>query len=218
MNTLSKTEITVVAKRTTRQACAIISLSFALGLVFNAANPLGIKRGSAMSTVSLGKNHVTVPDRISLSTNGVYQNEVLSLTLNEGLKPPQSGVAPSTPASQTITWEETKTLLASNSAVLVDARPAAAFAAGHIPGAVSLPILSTAAKLVEFRRLYDAHTPLIVYCASASCPVADHMAQRLINDSGYLSVRVFSGGYLEWQRSEGVQTANAQPLTAANRP
>ena len=188
--------------RLARRMAALVVLSIALGLAYNAANPIGIKYSTGVSS-GTPSSKALPPARISRSTNGNYQNELLSLTLNQ-TRP--SGM-PATTSIQTVTWEETKALINSQSAVLVDARPATAFKAGHIPGAISLPFMITAAELAEFRRLYDPRTLLIVYCANDACPIADHMAKKLISDAGYNTVRVFPGGFREWQRTEGIQTA-----------
>ena len=206
MNTQKESRIVrYLAPRLARQMAGLVAISVVLGLAFNAVNPIGIKYSAGASSGTLPSRKAPPAARISRSINGVFQNEVLSLTLNEA----RPGRKPATTSLQAITWEETKALISSGAAVLVDARPASAFAAGHIPGAVSLPFMSTEAELGDFRRLHDPRTPLIVYCANAACPIADHMARKLISDAGYQSVRIFAGGFGEWQRTEGIQTAGA---------
>ena len=55
---------------------------------------------------------------------------------------------------------------------LVDVRAKSAYAAGHIPGALSLPYQQiTADKLPE--------GPLVVYCWGPGCNAADHGAARI---------------------------------------
>jgi rhodanese-related sulfurtransferase len=60
--------------------------------------------------------------------------------------------------------------------VLLDVRGPAAFAAGHVPGAVNLPH----GRIVE-RNLaaYDDGTVFVVYCAGPHCNGADRAAVRL---------------------------------------
>ena len=60
--------------------------------------------------------------------------------------------------------------------VLVDVRGAGGFAAGHVPGALSLPHAElTEAQLESF----PAETVFVVYCAGPHCNGADRAAVRL---------------------------------------
>lgn len=70
------------------------------------------------------------------------------------------------------------------------------FAAGHIPGAVNLPLEG----LVERARQLFPHpdAEIVVYCASATCQNS-HVAQRKLASIGYSNVRLFAGGKAEWQ-------------------
>jgi rhodanese-related sulfurtransferase len=60
--------------------------------------------------------------------------------------------------------------------VLVDARSTAAYAAGHVPGAVSLPHAEMAeARLAE----YPPDTVFVVYCAGPHCNGAQRAGANL---------------------------------------
>lgn len=60
--------------------------------------------------------------------------------------------------------------------VLVDARSTAAYEAGHVPGAVSIPHAQlTAARLAE----YPAETVFVVYCAGPHCNGAQRAGANL---------------------------------------
>jgi rhodanese-related sulfurtransferase len=77
--------------------------------------------------------------------------------------------------------------------VVLDVRPAEEYAAGHIPGAVSVPVGELAARLAEL----PADTEVVAYCRGAYCVFA-HDAVRLLRELGR-PARKLVGGMLEWQ-------------------
>lgn len=87
----------------------------------------------------------------------------------------------------------------SGAVTVVDARPASFYRTGHIPGALNLPRERFAA---DFRgmesQLRGPSRPVVVYCQTASCDDAALVAKAL-QQAGLPSVRVFPGGWREWQ-------------------
>lgn len=81
--------------------------------------------------------------------------------------------------------------------ILVDVRSAAAFAAAHVPGAVSIPHRS---MTVERMDAFPAATLFVVYCAGPHCNGADRAAVRLARMGR--PVKVMIGGMAGW-RDEG---------------
>jgi rhodanese-related sulfurtransferase len=83
-------------------------------------------------------------------------------------------------------------------ALWVDARPAAAFATGHIPSALRL----TEAEWEQLLpALLDRWTPdgvIVVYCDSSSCQTSNQIAARLRRELGTASVFALSGGWEAW--------------------
>jgi rhodanese-related sulfurtransferase/DNA-binding transcriptional ArsR family regulator len=77
--------------------------------------------------------------------------------------------------------------------VLIDVRPALEYAAGHIPGALSIPIDELPARLDE---LPDG-AEVVAYCRGAYCVFA-HDAVRLLNAHGRNARRLVDG-MLEWR-------------------
>jgi rhodanese-related sulfurtransferase len=77
--------------------------------------------------------------------------------------------------------------------VVLDVRPVEEYAAGHIPGAVSVPVGELTARLAEL----PADTEVVAYCRGAYCVFA-HDAVRLLREQGR-SARKLVGGMLEWQ-------------------
>ncbi|MHC4908738.1 MAG: rhodanese-like domain-containing protein [Planctomycetota bacterium] len=79
----------------------------------------------------------------------------------------------------------------------VDCRPKHAFAAGHIEGAIHMPI----AEAPREHEQLNAYTVIIVYGTTWNDPVAQAMSKRLM-DLGHKDVRTLRGGYEGWVDSE----------------
>jgi rhodanese-related sulfurtransferase/DNA-binding transcriptional ArsR family regulator len=87
--------------------------------------------------------------------------------------------------------------------VVLDVRPAPEFAAGHIPGAVSIPIDELPERLSEL----PADLEVVAYCRGAYCVFA-HEAVRLLTAHGLRAARL-AEGMLEWRLAD-------QPVAAAS--
>src|SRR5262245_33708512 len=85
--------------------------------------------------------------------------------------------------------------LAAGDVVLIDVRPEAEYAAGHIAGARSIPIERLAASI---RQLPD-ELEVVAYCRGPYCVFADD-AVRLLRRRGRRARRL-EDGYPEWQRA-----------------
>jgi rhodanese-related sulfurtransferase/DNA-binding transcriptional ArsR family regulator len=80
--------------------------------------------------------------------------------------------------------------------VVLDVRPAEEYAAGHIPGALSIPVDELADRIAE---LPDG-TEVVAYCRGAYCVLA-YDAVRLLRERGRRAVRL-TDGMLEWRLAE----------------
>jgi rhodanese-related sulfurtransferase len=89
--------------------------------------------------------------------------------------------------------EELLRRVAAGRAVVLDVRPGSEYAAGHIPGAVSIPIDELAGRLDEI----PADQEIVAYCRGALC-VFSHDAVRLLTAHGRRAARL-SDGFLEWR-------------------
>jgi rhodanese-related sulfurtransferase/DNA-binding transcriptional ArsR family regulator len=79
------------------------------------------------------------------------------------------------------------------SIVVLDVRPAAEHAAGHLPGAVSIPISELRRRMAELPRQSD----IVAYCRGPFCAFA-HEAVELLRREGFQARRL-EDGLPEWQ-------------------
>lgn len=77
---------------------------------------------------------------------------------------------------------------------LVDVRSAGEFSGGHLPGALNIPLGSLAERLREI----PGGRPVVVHCQSGARAA---IAASVLKASGFPDVRIFGGGFAEWQRS-----------------
>ncbi|MFQ6616576.1 MAG: rhodanese-like domain-containing protein [Fidelibacterota bacterium] len=76
--------------------------------------------------------------------------------------------------------------------VFVDARDEEEFLAGHIQGALNLPVVELAARL-------SPDDPLVAYCSGEGCKSSLQLAETLMLDWEFTRVFVFEGGWPEWK-------------------
>ncbi len=95
-----------------------------------------------------------------------------------------------------ISREELARRLDEGGVVVIDVRPEAEYASGHIAGARSIPIDRLARQL---RRLPDG-VEVVAYCRGPYCVFADD-AVRLLRRRGRTARRL-EDGYPEWRRAE----------------
>lgn len=89
-------------------------------------------------------------------------------------------------------------------ALVLDVRPAEEYLAGHIPGAVSIPVTELAGRIGELPE--DAE--VVVYCRGEYCVMA-YDAVRLLSGHGRQAIRL-QDGMLEW-RLAGMPVATGNP-------
>jgi rhodanese-related sulfurtransferase len=95
---------------------------------------------------------------------------------------------------QPVTREElTRRLQDGDDLVVLDVRPAAEYAAGHLPGAVSIPVGELRRRLAEL----PADREVVAYCRGPYCAFA-HEAVELLRDEGFAARRL-EDGLPEWQ-------------------
>ena len=107
----------------------------------------------------------------------------------------------------TVRLPEFRSDVESKHALILDARPSVFFEQGHVPGALNLARDDFAR---DYRRLSPAlkaatDKPVIVYCSGGECHDSRLVANALLT-LGFSDVRVFTGGWEEWQAT-GLPTA-----------
>ncbi|MFD3547040.1 ArsR/SmtB family transcription factor [Streptomyces sp. NPDC058655] len=98
--------------------------------------------------------------------------------------------------AEEVSREDLITRARSGEVVVLDVRPAEEYAAGHIPGALSIPVAELADRISEL----PADVEVVAYCRGAYCVLA-YDAVRLLHDRGRKAVRL-TDGMLEWRLAE----------------
>jgi len=104
------------------------------------------------------------------------------------------------PGVRLITLDEAEDLWAGGGSVFLDARPAAPYADGHIPGARHLAAGEEDARLSPALRDVLRERILVVYCEGGDCQSSLLLAKRL-HDLGFMDVRVMTGGWERWREA-----------------
>ncbi len=97
-----------------------------------------------------------------------------------------------------IDWEAVPT--APEAAFLLDVRTATEFAAGHIPGAINVPVDELRSRLTEVPR----HRPVVAYCQVGQ---RGYLATRILLSAGF-SVSNLGGGYKTYTLFQPVAAAS----------
>jgi rhodanese-related sulfurtransferase len=92
-----------------------------------------------------------------------------------------------------VSIEELRSRLRAGEVILLDVRPQVEYQAGHLPGAVSIPIDELEQRLNEL----PADKPVVAYCRGPYCVYADE-ALALLAEQGWLVARL-EEGVTEWQ-------------------
>ncbi len=130
---------------------------------------------------------------------------VLAFAVN-GLRPDglplvharESAIEP-TPAGAEISIQDAALLYASGRGLFLDARSVSSFTRGHIQKALSLPVQSFTTRAPALSKELKTAATLITYCSGEHCPLAQELAELLIEE-GYRNVRVLKNGWSQWQQ------------------
>ncbi|MBS0418076.1 MAG: ArsR family transcriptional regulator [Proteobacteria bacterium] len=95
------------------------------------------------------------------------------------------------------------------SVVVIDVRPYEEYVAGHVPGAISIPVTDLRQRLKEVPRGCE-----IVACCRGPYCVYAYQAVEILRTAG-LPARRLEGGFLEWQ-ADGHPVQRGEPSIAPN--
>jgi rhodanese-related sulfurtransferase len=115
---------------------------------------------------------------------------------------------PDVPGPLSLELATFRKLYDADAALVVDAREAEEYAAGHIAGAVHLSYNDALAEPEKARRLNHGGRPIVVYCSSATCHLAKDLAGFLV-ESGLRRVLVYEGGWADWSAA-GLPSARGE--------
>ena len=91
-----------------------------------------------------------------------------------------------------------RALLEKGDALLLDARHVEAYRAGHIPGAISLPVGHFDEIFASLKMQLAGDKMVISSCSDPGCPDSIELAKRL-REKGLTQVWLFRGGVAAWQ-------------------
>ena len=119
-----------------------------------------------------------------------------------GAGPETATDAVALPTAPEVGLERVMELHASGEAVFVDARYAEDYAAGHIPGAVNVPLGLFEDEIAALLGGHGREARFVVYCSSETCPLAGELALAL-GFMEYSDVSVFTDGMAAWIAAGG---------------
>ncbi len=92
--------------------------------------------------------------------------------------------------------------LLDNDTIFIDARYTRDFKAGHLEGAISVPVNFTKKERQTKTTDISKDARIVVYCQSAGCKFSEKVAIRLMNDD-FSDISIFKGGWAEWAAKNG---------------
>ncbi|MGD0058720.1 MAG: rhodanese-like domain-containing protein [Verrucomicrobiia bacterium] len=131
---------------------------------------------------------------LGLAANALSPRRIPLLTPPKA--PPQS--------SDTMALDEAKALWGGGTAFFLDARATADYRAGHIAGALSLPIEEFDDHYPQIQPMLSPDSTNVVYCDGVDCDLSHRLMDRL-RQLGYHNVRLLVNGWTTWH-SAGLMT------------
>lgn len=142
----------------------------------------------AVATLAALTSFILAP----IPTTGAQTMNILQATLTEqGAKTAE------------VSTDELRRILLDGSAILLDTRSVAEFAAGHIPGAIVLAVPPDE-QIASVMRLVggDKAKALVLYCNGPFCQASRRLAEQLA-DAGFSNVRRYQLGIPVWRALGG---------------
>ena len=96
-----------------------------------------------------------------------------------------------------VTTEQAKELASRHACIVLDARPAADYKAGRIPGSVSLPYDNLEAELAHVQVLLSPAQPIMTYCSGKDCDESFLLTLHL-RKAGFTNIVLYAGGFEQW--------------------
>jgi rhodanese-related sulfurtransferase len=104
------------------------------------------------------------------------------------------------PGVRMITLAEAEDLWRAEEAAFLDARTTDLYAQGHVPRALSAPAEEAEKSFPPFFERLPLEGTLVIYCEGGDCSSSLALA-KLLHGRGFTDLRVFNGGWEEWERA-----------------
>jgi rhodanese-related sulfurtransferase len=97
--------------------------------------------------------------------------------------------------------EKTVQELLETDTVFVDARLSRDYQAGHLEGAISVPVDSNDTYRRQTTSGIPKDTHIVTYCQSSGCKYAEIVAIKLMTD-GFTNIAIYKGGWADWKKKD----------------
>jgi rhodanese-related sulfurtransferase len=124
---------------------------------------------------------------LGLTANGISPRRIPYIT--PPLAPPQ--------AQDTVPLKEAQELWTGGSALFLDARSPSDYAAGHIAGALSLPVEEFEDHFAQVSTMFTTDSTIVAYCDGVECDLSHRLMDKL-RGLGYHNVRLLVNGWTTW--------------------
>lgn len=104
--------------------------------------------------------------------------------------------------AKNVTYEQVVRLSKDPSVVFIDARNADDYGQGHIGNARNYFTHDFEKHIPEIVQI-DREKRIVVYCGGGACELSHELAEHLLN-FGFKRVFVYTGGWEEWKKKQGV--------------
>jgi len=137
---------------------------------------------------------------LGLAANAISPRRIPFLTQPKA--PPQ--------AADVVTLQQAQALWNSGTAFFLDARAPADYQAGHIAGALSLPIDDFDDHYPQVQPMLTPDTTIVAYCDGEDCDLSHRLMDRL-RELGYHNVRLMVNGWTTWHTAGLLTHSGTQP-------
>lgn len=101
---------------------------------------------------------------------------------------------------EVVSLEQAREVVAGGGFLVLDARAAGDFDAGHLPGAISFPNATRGESYYELAALLQPDQPLLVYCSGKTCDDALQLGVFL-REQGSKKILLFADGFQAWKEA-----------------
>ena len=113
-------------------------------------------------------------------------------------------------AQDTVALKDAEELWKSGTGFFFDARSPADYAAGHIAGAISLPVEEFDDHFPQIAPMLTPDAPIVAYCDGQECDLSRRLVDRL-RELGYHNVRHLVNGWTAWHIAGLLTHTGGQP-------